>query len=355
MNRTPLTGRILAAAIITLFSGCLEIKTTTTVNTNGTIQRDIVLKGDSADVLKEFPIFPVDSSWTVSRIKTNDSTWVSTTSRLFRDGAALSQALEGVEGKTFRVRVRSEQHSYWFMTEFAYSETLRCYNQFDAVPLSGYFTPAELKLWLEDESVVEGAHKRSIEDSLTKVKFEKIAVAWDSRNKFETYFSLFVNAVVKLNNPALTPGQVLARKETLYAYCAGLLEPASTKTEMLPEMFEKALCSPLVASAIASDPEGFAGFAARARFQDELIKVPYFQTQLSLPGTVTSSNASSTEDTRLVWGDFLLKTYFADYGMWARSRVINWWAVAGAGSVVLLGVGLLLFRAYKRRSGMARA
>jgi hypothetical protein len=350
MNGTPFISRLLAAAIVTLFSGCLEIKTTTTVNSNGTIQRDIVLKGDSADVLKEFPIFPVDSSWTVSRMKINDSTWVSTTSKLFRDGAALAKALEGVEGKTFRVRVRSEQRFFWFMTEFAYSETLRCYNQFNAVPLSVYFTPVELNLWLEEESLVDGSHKRSMEDSLTKVKFEKIAVAWDSRNKFETYFSLFVKAVERLNNPALTPGQVLARKETLYAYCAGLLEPASTKTEMLPGMFEKGLASPLVSNAIASDPEGFAGFAARARFQDELIKVPYYQSQLGLPGTVTSSNAPSREDTRLVWGDFLLKAYFADYAMWARSRVIHWWTVVGTGSIVLLVVGLLLARARKRRA-----
>lgn len=340
MNRIQILSHLLAIANLVLLGGCLEIKTTTTVNTNGTIQRDLVLKGDSAEVRKVVPIFPVDSTWTVTRTKANDSTWISTTTKHFPDGTALTKALEGVEGKTLQVRAQSGQRFLWFTTEFTYSETLLCYKQFNAIPLSKYVTPEELNF--------------SSTDSLTKSKFEKVAEEWDTRNKFEAYFVLFVKAVEKLGNSALTREQVQARKETLYARSRGDLEFASTRADKLPVVFEEVLNSPLVHQAIAASAEDFANFAEHARFQDEIAKTPYTQANLIMPGVITSSNASSIEGSRLEWKDFLVSAYFTDYAMWARSRVVNWWAVVGTGCFAILLVGLLLVGAWRKSVGATR-
>ena len=69
-----------------------------------------------------------------------------------------------------------------------------------------------------------------------------------------------------------------------------------------------------------------------------------------MPGLITETNTRSIEGNTLTWKEFVGACYVIDYTMWARSRVINWWAVILTGGVVILLTGILLVGIVRRRS-----
>jgi len=351
MHPARIVHYFMIAALVTGLSGCFEIQTKTTVNTDGTLQREVVMKGDSAEVYRGHAMFPIDSTWTVVRRKTGDTAWTSTATKVFADGAALSEALKGEEGKTLRIRVASAKRFLWFTTEFSYSETLLCINQFNAVPISKYFTAQELEFCFRQNIEPHKQHFRSPEDSLANEKIERLMPEWDSRNKFETYFSLFLDGVKSLGNSGLTTAQALDAKESLYVQSAQSLQMGSARVDTLPRIFEAVLGSSLVLKAIAANPAGFESFARRVKFEKKVLETPYNQANLVMPGLVTATNADSIAGNNLSWSSFLPKSQLGDYTMWANSRVINWWAVVTTGAVVILLAGMLLVRVTRRRRG----
>lgn len=341
MNFMRISIRFSSVIFAALLSGCLEIETTTTVNTDGTFQREIALKGDSTEVSRGCMLFQTDSSWTVVRRKGKDTSWVSTITKSFPDQMTFAEALKGDEGKSLAIRVGFEKRFLWFTTEYVYAETLLCYNQIDAVPISKYLTPAEIDLWMRHEKGEMDQRFASKEDSLAFERIEKIGPEWDSRNKFEAFFSVFLGGVEKLNSPALTPAAVTAMKESLFIRCEPSLQLSSGKVDTLAEIVEAVLKTPLVRLAFEANAEDLQLYERKVKSQEELLGTPYGQASIIMPGLITSTNAESIEGNILSWKGFMPKCYIADFAMWAHSRVVNWWAVVLTG-VVVVGLTLLL-------------
>lgn len=339
-----------AVALVTvLFTGCLEIETTTTVNTDGTFQREVMLKGDSAEVSSGCMFFQTDSTWIVTRRKGKDTSWVSTITKVFPDQAALAEALKGEKGKTLEVRVGLEKRFYWFTTQYTYSETLLCYRQINAVPLANYLKPAEVDSWMKYERDAKGPEAGVPEDSIANERFEKAGMEWDARNKFEAFFAIFTVGVERLGSPALTPAMVIAAKESLFARSEQGLQMAASKIDTLTRVFEDVLKTPLVRKAFEANQEGVREYERKAKFQEELLGTPYVQASIVMPGLVTSTNAEGIEGNRLSWKGFMPKSYVGDFTMTATSRVINWWAVVLTGVVIVALTGFLVAGMLRKR------
>lgn len=331
MNAIRIAQSILLILCLTLLAGCLEIETTTTVHPDGTIRRVIRTSGDSSEVFKDKGIFVTDPGWnTVSR-KT-DSTWESVSTRDFADMQEFQDALNRGGDRALRVRATLEKKFIWFTTTFEYRETIACYNQFHAVPLSKYLMAEELDFLIRHE--IEKVPFTFGGDSLRLKNVSGLIEEWDHRNKFEAYHARFMEGVRSRNDGRLAAVLTPAMAESLYVLTRGPMNAGNLDT--IPGIYESVLKVPGVRAVFASQRVAFEGFAQALALQQEMMMCGYKRAAVVMPGSLTGSNARSSDGNRAVWEDFLGVAYITDHTMWARSRVINWWAVVLTGGVVLM-------------------
>jgi hypothetical protein len=345
MTRTQSFCRLVFSPLLVFMSGCLEIETTSTVNTDGSIQRVVQLNGDSTEVLKPQEMFPTDSTWTFARRHIKDSSWTSTASKVFTDGAALEKALNADKQLSLHVRIQSTKRFLWFTTEYTYRETILSFNQFHAVPLEKYISPSELEGWLHYE--IEKAPYPSVEDSLRLKKSSQRAEEWDSRNKFESYYGILEEGASKLTDSGALRQRLSMAKETLYTRCAKPIN--DSRLDTLPLIFQNTLKDPRVSGLFIAQSDSLREFEARLVFQQNMLATPYKSANVVMPGLIVETNAPSIEGNKLTWKEFLGACYAVDYPMWARSRVINWWAVVLTGAVIVVLAGLLIVGTVRRR------
>jgi hypothetical protein len=347
MNWTRVVHSAMAASLSLIVSGCLEVETTTTVRTDGTLERELRTGGDSSEVSRRDFVFPTDSTWTITRRKEGDTSWVAVATKIFPDGAALEKASNVEGGKSPKVSVRFDKKFRWFTTEFEYRETIVCYNQFHAVPISDYISQADQDRWIHHE--VEKVPYASREDSLSVTKVSERAEEWDARNMFEAYFAVFAEGVQTLNDPALPRSSLAAAKETLFARTSPIFIKSRTHLDTLQSIFEGTLGTPVTKKVYALQSGKYHEFADKLRYEMDIMGTPYKRARIVMPGLITETNARSIEGNRLEWKDFMGACYVIDYPMWARSRVINWWAVVLTGGVVILLTGILVAGALRRK------
>lgn len=334
MNVRKIATSVLFTSCLTALAGCLEIETTTTVHPDGSIRRAIRTSGDSSDVFNDKGIFSVDPAWTTVNRKT-DSTWESVSTRDFANVQDFQTALDHGGDRALRVHASLGKHFAWFTTTFEYRETIECYNQFHAVPLSKYLTAEEQELLIHHE--VGNAPFETGGDS---IRFEQLSARteeWDRRNKFEVYHARFREGA---ESPQLLAALTPAMVESLYVATKAPMNAGNLDT--LPTIYAAVLRVPGVQQVFRTRRTAFEEFAQALTSQQEMLTSGYKRAAIVMPGLLTGTNARSIEGNRVVWEDFLGAAYIADYTMWARSRVINWWAVILTGGVVLVLAALPL-------------
>lgn len=337
MNASHSMRAIALAICCTTLAGCLEIQTTTTVRPDGGITRAIRTSGDSSDVRREHGLFFVDSNWNVGTRKA-DTTWESTATRDFPDVQAFQEALDKGGDRALRVRAALERHFAWFTTTFEYRETIVCYSQFHAVPLSAYIRPEDLERLIQHE--VEHVPYASVGDSIRLSALSGRAEEWDRRNKFEAYHARFVQGVENVHDAQLAALLTPSMKETLFVHTAFAINKGNLDT--LPSMYARVLKAPGVAKIFEHERARFNAFAEALEIQGGFLSSGYNRAAIVMPGVLTGTNARSIEGNRVEWEDMLGVAAIADYTMWATSRVINWWAVILTGVVVLFLAALPL-------------
>ena len=345
MNANNSVRNLIVTACLVVLSGCLEIETTTTVHSDGSVLREIRRLGDSAEVFREARLFAMDSTWTEVYRKT-DSTWESVASKEFADASALEAEVNRDPGRSLRIRVSLEKEFAWFTTTFEYRETILCYNQFHAVPITDLISQQDVERWLRHE--IDGAPYPSVEESLQVERLSSRAEEWDHRNKFKAYHEIFVEGAHVLNDAALTALLVPAMEETLFVRTLKPMNAGALDT--LPSIYGTILGIPSVRQVFREQQAAFDAYAEKLAFQQEMLGAGYKRARIVMPGLLTGTNARSIEGNRLSWEDFLGASYVTDHTMWARSRVINWWAVVLTGAVVLFLAAIPLVWFIRRRA-----
>jgi hypothetical protein len=337
MNASLQIRTITIAICCTMLTGCLEIKTTTTIHPGGGITRTIGTSGDSSEVRRDLGIFVVDSSWSVSMQKA-DTTWESTATRYFPDVQAFQKALDKGGDRALRVRAFLAEYFAWFTTRYEYRETIVCYNQIHAVPLSAYVPEGDQEQLIRHE--IEKVPYASVADSVRLQALSGRTEEWDRRNKFEAFHARFVQGVENAHDTRLAALLTPAMKETLFVHSSSSINAGTL--EQLPLTYAKVLKSAGVAKVFEREQARFNEYAEAMKTQEEILMSGYKKAAIVMPGVLTGTNGRSIEGNRVVWEDFLGGAYVADYTMWATSRVINWWAVILTGAVVLFLASLPL-------------
>ena len=349
--RTNNVSPILAACFIGFLSlnGCLDITSTSQVNSNGSIVRTITFTGDSAEVYAgKFPV-ELDSSWSknIARSPGKDKNFTLTASRTFQNVEEMNGVLKGTFGKTLQYRFELDKSFRWFFTVYTYRETNIPFDQFTAIPITDFVSSAELD-WLT-KMMLPGDTTKELKTRGDSLAFESIMPRMQEaewRNRFEAAFNAFLDGVRTLNNPLLTPAMVEPLKDSLYRRSEKAIDKKNVDT--LRIIFAGVLKNPLVEKAWLANASGFDEIKRRIEFEQQINSHKYV-TSVVMPGIITGSNAPKIEGNTATWQDFKDYARHIEYIMWVESRQVNWWGVSIAVVVVASLVTLLLVSMLRRR------
>jgi len=324
--------------------GCLDIETTTHVNTDGTILRTVVIKGDSSEIYGDRLPLPLDSTWKREIEKPDSKSFALTATKLFEGPDEMNKSLKGTEGKTLGVRVELGRHFQWFFTTFRYSETWLNFNPFRAIPITDFISQAEIDYWVRHEINKEPFSTKG--DSLAMEDASNRFEKWDDANMFADYFDAFLEGVRRLNDPSLTAEYVAGLKDKLFEQSEKYFRMKNMDTVTI--ILGRVLKSRNVKKAIALNMEAFQRLNEKRAFLEEITANTYLNNVV-MPGLITGTNAPTLEANKASWKDYVKFAYFEDVDMWVESRVINWWAIIVTGVVVVALVVLFLVAILRRR------
>ncbi|MBM4168041.1 MAG: hypothetical protein FJ215_02625 [Ignavibacteria bacterium] len=322
--------------------GCLEIVSTTRVNNDGSLERTIEITGDSLAIFNSIVPLPLDSVWNVNKTY-NGRRSLLTATRRFENAQEMTLALRGEPGKSITFSPHYEKTSLWFFTKHRCTETLRRFNQIDAVPIHDYLSNEEIELLVR-----RGLKKDTISSRADSLMLEDISnrtEEWDARNSFEAYYAEVQKGANMLGDPTLTDADLASRKEELYRNTKKLISDGNIDT--LKYLFRSILKNSNIVQAVELNEEGIQDFKKKRQFTND-IGVHTFKTRVAMPGLISKTNAPSIEGNVAIWEDYIVIGYFMDYEMLVESREINWWAIVLTG-IVAGGLGIvyvvgLLFR-----------
>ena len=349
--RTNSVSPILTACLIGVLSlsGCLDITSTSTVNSNGSIIRTIAFTGDSTDIYAgRFPL-RLDSSWSkkITKSKEKDRDYTLTASRTFRDVEEMNRVLGGTFSWTLQYRFDFNKSFQWFFTIYRYRETNLPFAQYISIPLTEFLSQQEIGLVLQDTVDDPTKHLMSRGDSLAMESLIPRLQEWEWRNRFEPVFSAFLDGVRMLTNPSLTPSMVEPLKDSLYRKSERAVDKG--KIDSLRIIFRATLRNPLVDKAWQANAPAIEEVKRRFEFEHQTNSHKYF-TNVVMPGLITGSNANKIEGNMATWQDFRERVHHQEYTMWVESRQVNWWAVIIAFVLVVTLMAALIIAALRRRS-----
>ncbi|GEM_PF-828887 len=322
---------LIASAVGT--AGCLDIETTTRVKHDGSVERTVVMTGDSLATYEGRYPYTLDEEWQKRIEKIDERRFRLTASRQFSDVDDLNKAIAGEPWRTLQLHATFQTEFEWFFTSYRFSETYLKYNPFDAVPLSDYLTKEEWQLYWQHE--VGKEELASHEDSLVVESAARRFQEWMTRNQFEEYLEVFLSGVKKLGDDFLTPASVLERKEELYEASHRSIE--GSDFDMLDVIFAQVLRSNVVPAALKANEGGMKDFKSRLEFQQRIFENAY-QVRVEMPGLITRTNAQELEENVAVWRNFIGYGFVGDYELWVESRSLNWWFIVMCGLFLFLGL-----------------
>jgi hypothetical protein len=344
MRRVNLSPILILSCIgFVLWSGCLDITTTSKVNSDGSIVRTITFTGDSVEVYTgNFPV-ELDSSWSksVTKIQGQQNNFTLTAARTFHTVDEMNSVLKGTFGKTLQYRFELDKSFRWFFTVYKYRETNIPFDQFTALPITDFLSGAEIE-WLTRMMSPDGEKKElsTRGDSLALESITPRIQEGEWRNIFEAVFNAFLDGVRTLNSPSLTPTMVRSLKDSLYKHSTKAIDKKNIDT--LRIIFAGVLKNTAVHKAWQANGAGFDEIKRKIEFEQRTNSNKYV-TSVVMPGIITGSNAGKIEGNVATWRDFKDYTRHIEYTMWVESRQVNWWAVIlGLAIVVSLMAGLVL-------------
>ncbi len=330
--------------VMTLLSvnGCLDITVSTKVNTDGSLERTVVITGDSSSIYGGDYTIPIDESWEKSYRKIDDRKFELTATRQFADVSELNTVLREGGAQTLDIEVTFEDEFDWFFSTFRYRERFLRYNRLPSVPITDYVSQQELDLFIMHE--VENKPFASKGDSLAMDDASDRFEAWDRRSKFEAFYQLLLTGTRNLNDPRFPPARLDEQKENIFETCGKYFDDSDfyrgKKLDTLILDFEKILGRRWVTSALHSIEPEFERYVSELKFQENVSENTY-HVSATMPGIITNTNAGSIEGNTVTWSDFMILAYIGDYDLTVESRAVNWWAIILT-AIVVVGGGILL-------------
>lgn len=336
--------------------GCLEHQVKTIINADGSGERTITLNPESKQIpTTSFPL-PVDGSWDTSWTKTGDAKYIVTFTKRFKAFEEMSREyMHHEDSMKIRLDLSVRKTFRWFYTYYDYAET---YGQFTD------YTLIDPRTILTEEDI----HRLTYGDSSQTLKNKK--EEWVARNLFEAIYRRFAHGAEVLGDTTLTPTNMAAHKEELFRMLVGWTGPGSklqdpevtvrqqssyrgTQTKMFTDSgaTDEGLnaLAEIAARTFKSEAVWQLKDSIQAGWQDLLTMIKgrgtageSFTNAVVLPGMLLETNAPDVQGSAASWKFNVDQLELHDFEMRARSRVVNEWAIAVTGVIVLALLALLV-------------
>ncbi|MCA1756073.1 MAG: hypothetical protein LC649_01260 [Bacteroidales bacterium] len=336
MMRKKVTGLILIVLLVQSCGGP-EALVINRVNSDGSIDREVILTYHKDEFDLEECQVPVDSTWDITKVmdvsQKGDTTWTLTARRHFASAADITEEYRSFGGSNERLnRSASFIKSFrWFTTHYTFSETVE--EAMGGYTPEEWFSAEQLYLFYMPDGMVDdltsgsdSIYYRARIDSLDKEQ-EKWWLA--------SLTSVFIDEVIRLGREmgAKPDTAFLSGKRDLLRDFVFNLEDEKSFIDTVFGMEFYKTNQILVDSAMAVSEERF----------NIALESDDYSIQIVMPGTLVGTNGYPDAENGILWkvnGECFLA---GDYVMWAESGETNWWAViVSAAFVLFVFLGFIL-------------
>lgn len=332
---------IVLALLTTLTSCEHKVVMNTEVHEDGSLDKTIIIEGDSTTINSNFVGIGSAKDWTVTVLKKDKvekedhGKFILTFSKHFNSAEEANQDLSTPSDTLFRVTSRFNKKFKWFYTYIQYSDTYQSINRLQ-YPTTDYFTQEDYSFI--DRLPAEG-NSISRADSLYLDRLnDKIFETYGTKALFEEYYQGLEGLLESENQHAWI--------DTLKNHKEKLFQAMENGKDI------EDLSSLLIMAGIPKLPIPYDGIL---RLRDQIeTQTNFISTasngkyvhSITLPYIPIDSNADSVAGNTLFWKPSSIKFLLKDYEMIGETRTPNTWAVLISVAFILLSI-TLIFRKLK--------
>lgn len=366
--------RIFGIILILSFfvSSCLEYQFTTRINSDGSCERIMTVRGDSSDLMDGIIPVPRDTAWTIKIVKMQgegkkyELTATAKFSRVEELNRYFTRSIDSMP--TVSVKSALKKKFRWFYTYLVYTETYQAFTPYRKVPVDKYLKDDEIKILFADDNKLIYVPDQDIlrlrKDSLEKsilnhadsLKMEKKKEDIENRynnwliaSLFEEVYSIVLDRAGKMNDPGINPKELLSKKDTIFNAIKKSIQEKTNLDDLGSNSWSLVvfnLIAPYLPAELKTRAESLdsASFTALDKRYEKMqsVTVNTYASQVAMPGLITSTNAGAMNGNLLSWevepGEF----FFKDDVLMAEARVANRWTFWTTGILVLVLTGLLI-------------
>ena len=344
---------LLLLTLLLLFS-CQETEVTNIVHSDGSITRKIVIKDtDGGNFKPEFYKVPFDSTWkisdTIEIAENNDTTWIRTAEKFFRDVDELNLEYKNDKGANRQTsrEARFSKKFHWFNTIYTFSEDIES-NFKHGYPIEDYLSEKELEYFYLPENILEerkmgsdSINARQIADSV-ELKSEK----WMFMSCIAEWEYIFQSIAEKNGKWNDSLEFLKAQDSLIYS----LIEKAEndsgsnyffdSKDIILRKIFGDELFVTLKPEIDSSMVKFEELFAVVTDFSE-------YSVRTIMPGKLVCTKGFIDTNGEILWPVKMEYFLTQPYHMWAESKTSNTWAWVVSGvflGFVFLGLIVRFFK-----------
>jgi hypothetical protein len=328
--------------LVLVFSACREITVTTKVNRDGTFTRIITVTGDSGEVNYTSLPFPIDGSWqkSFSKDTLGEDKYVTTYTKTYRTSDELNAEMANDTSwhKQIKREITVKKRFGFFYSYLRFSEIYKSVSPFSHVDYRDYLTGEDLD-WITGTRIpvtpADSVMKQSVDDKMDQF-FEKAA--------FDEVEAIMRDGILKLNDPSLSPESISAYHDSL---SVKINSPDIKDGNQIIDFYREWSGNEAFGQLKKLEPPIFNDFMQKFEDLDLYIQLEGYTNEVEMPGLITATNSSALNGNLARWALEPTSFILTDCEMYVESRVINYWAFALAGAVVLLLLVLLAVKAFR--------
>jgi hypothetical protein len=380
MKNNPYLTRISSFLLVfILASGCLEYTITTRIMPDGSIERIMEVKGDSASIFKGCLPVPVDSTWEITdgfeerpqSDTSGEKTYVYKARKVYPNDKALNKELNPDSAGAGQVcrHVKVEKKFRWFNTFYRYEETYHQLFPFSNKPVNDYLTDDELKLMHADDNELHYSPDEdklvlindtlsgailSVRDSVRmnelKKDIELKYMNWIKDNLFEAYFDVVRSSLSQMG--IMKPEVADKTRDSLFSYLENhyefeLLMNEDTSTGDLLQLMA-AYYNVDSARLHESNKKDFDELESKMEFLLPIINDSFTNFTI-MPGLIIETNSVKINGNTASWDVDSQLFFEKDYVLYIESRTVNKGAIVISGIILTLVIILLVAGMVKKR------
>lgn len=368
MNRIMKTNHFITAAILLfgMTSCSTYYRMTSRIESDGSMYREVYAQGDSAfragDKTHNPFLFNIDADWQLTHLDSaiQFNFWgekENLNTKAFRkftitNGEYFSIAPKKEYARPLAIPHEELKKSFrWFYTYYTYQATYKELTDKGPVPLNNYLNEEEQKIWLQGENAAyNGLNGIELNEKLDDL--ERKFGEWYGRSQYEICWEVLRHFVSQQGDTAYIR-RLDKWKEPVYKQNLSKegwedidIEKACTLFDKTCMLFDKTYQSNYYSQVYKKNQK-----AMDAMYEEKTSIAQLFyhaiQFELTMPGSLRSSNAGVIQDNTAIWKIDGLRLLAGNYILTAESRVINYWAFGVTLLVLLIALGVFIRLAHR--------